>query len=379
MTSARVIKGEYLWPNELAVFNDHFGKSLLLIPDGFLLPGQSDGGLFVVREPQSSSSHPIRITGHRKGWFYHKAVHVKLVNGLEGIVTARAKKSFWGASEGELVWLTIPPHVLEGGHVHDEIWPEVTLSKGPDVMFEVTDIDHRDQSIEIVCAHFFGERLTVLSLTPIATEPYVTVTREIELNISGRPYGLCLATMYPPQAQNEELYKKGESAPRELEMEEAFYLSPSPQILSRSSPSSLPISSNRFKAVLDPDSSHATPHLPTRHPSPLSAPSCVCDNSSPTHVLVSTHECSYDFFSACRMLFSALGGSYPRVRTGGAGLRAGERVDVESGLYAKSADQGGVLYAYEIPSRRRSDYKREPSPNAEVNLGVAPTQIVYAI
>lgn len=43
------------------------------------------------------NSHPIRITSHKPGWFYHRAVHVKLPGGHEGILTARAKKTVLGS------------------------------------------------------------------------------------------------------------------------------------------------------------------------------------------------------------------------------------------------------------------------------------------
>jgi hypothetical protein len=40
------LHGDYLWPNELSTFTDKkTGSKVLLIPDGFLMPGQSDGGM----------------------------------------------------------------------------------------------------------------------------------------------------------------------------------------------------------------------------------------------------------------------------------------------------------------------------------------------
>jgi hypothetical protein len=93
--------GEFLWPNELSSFHDKCGQ-VLLVPDGFLTPGQSDGGVYGIRNWQSSrpSSH-YRLTRHKEGWFYHRAVYVKLPNGHEGILTARASKPILGSGIGK--------------------------------------------------------------------------------------------------------------------------------------------------------------------------------------------------------------------------------------------------------------------------------------
>jgi hypothetical protein len=72
-TRSRTLKGDYLWPNELTTFEDSRGNEILLIPDGFLMPGQNDGGLYAIRHPNSPSEEaPVRITAEKKGWFYHR-------------------------------------------------------------------------------------------------------------------------------------------------------------------------------------------------------------------------------------------------------------------------------------------------------------------
>ena len=56
-------------------------------------------GIYAIKDPHSrsnSNSHPIRITASKPGWFYHRAVHVKLPRGQEGILTARANKPLFG-------------------------------------------------------------------------------------------------------------------------------------------------------------------------------------------------------------------------------------------------------------------------------------------
>ena len=44
------------------MFKDKTGQPILLIPDGFLLPGQCDGGLYAIRNPHTPQAHSVRIT-----------------------------------------------------------------------------------------------------------------------------------------------------------------------------------------------------------------------------------------------------------------------------------------------------------------------------
>lgn len=62
---------------------------VMLVSDGFILPGHDDGGLYAVVNPRSSAAQVYRITQHKPGWFYHRAVHVHLPGGRQGILTAR--------------------------------------------------------------------------------------------------------------------------------------------------------------------------------------------------------------------------------------------------------------------------------------------------
>lgn len=45
LSDCKVLRGDYLWPNELSLFKDtRSGTKVMLIPDGFLMPGQNNGG-----------------------------------------------------------------------------------------------------------------------------------------------------------------------------------------------------------------------------------------------------------------------------------------------------------------------------------------------
>lgn len=47
LSKSRTLKGEYLWPNELTMFLDKQDRPILLVPDGFLLPGANYRSILV--------------------------------------------------------------------------------------------------------------------------------------------------------------------------------------------------------------------------------------------------------------------------------------------------------------------------------------------
>lgn len=263
-------------------------------------------------------------------------MHVKLPTGEEGILTARAKKPLFGRGIGELVWLSLPadldncfpdmpaasecavpdlearqttptrhttmhkraieiattPKVAPTRPIANTApWVETILAEGPDVMFEVLDLDRSDDCLEVISAHFFGQKLSVHSIKAIPEAPFIEISAMKTLDTIGRPYGLCLATMTPTLGRPKE--KEGASI-------QADYSS--------------------------------------------------CDNSEPTHLLVSTHECSYDIPSAYNMALSALGGIYPSIITGAAFAFRNGQQSVRPGLEDADIDvRGGSLFSYEIP------------------------------
>jgi len=358
LTRTRTINGNFLWPNELTMFQDKNNKPILLVPDGFLLPGQNDGGLYAIRDPHTINAQPVRITKVKKGWFYHRAVHVKLPTGQEGILTARARKPLFGRGLGELVWLSLPSNLdscfTESSGIdefstmktktrqsrvrhstmnqaaidkclgwknglkdkdsvhhttmnqqaidrilskptppHSSPWVETILAEGPDVMFEVLDLDSSDECLEVVSAHFFGEKLSVHSIRAIPEAPFIETSVMKTLDTIGRPYGLCLATMEPTRSKLKDEENSG------------------------------------YKSDFS-----------------------SCDNSAPTHLLVSTHECSYDFPAAYNMVLSSIGGIYPTIISGAAlAFRNGKQsVRPVHGIYDSDSEvRGGSLFAYEIP------------------------------
>lgn len=334
----RKLNGEYAWPNELATFKDNKGQTVLLVPDGFLLPGQNDGGLYAIINPNAPYSQPIRITAQKKGWFYHRAVYVQLPGGKAGILTgmfvtsiilkhmkiknltidniyiymhiARANKPLLGQGKGELVWLSLPDNF--DSIVTDGILPETVLVTGPDVMFEVLDLDTSDEFIEVVSAHFFEEKLSVHSIRSIDEYPYIVVSKSCTLDTIGRPYGLCLANMDHTHDTSSSSHSNIDSVISNAHNDNVGY-----------------------------------PHI---HPTTGSSSSGSSINKKATHILVSTHECSYDIPSAVDMALSAIGGAYPRIKSGKLnGLRNSDMISTDTGLQAKSSERGGSLFAYRLP------------------------------
>lgn len=327
-------------------------------------PGQNDGGLYAIRDPHTINALPIRITAVKKGWFYHRAVHVKLPTGQEGILTARARKPLFGRGIGELVWLSLPadldscfpassligdtfgintpevstpppqPNVRHTTMNRRAIdiatsssppplrpissgtpWVETILAEGPDVMFEVLDLDESDDCLEVISAHFFGQKLSVHSIKAIPSAPFIEISAMKTLDTIGRPYGLCLATMTPTPSTQKDY----------------------------------------------------TDSLST-----IQADYSSCDNSKPTHLLVSTHECSYDFPSAYNMALSALGGFYPSIITGAAFAFRNGKQSVQPGMDDTGDVRGGSLFSYEIPRPKRKAIAQPMSLIGKSNVLKAP-------
>ncbi|CAM9234087.1 unnamed protein product [Discosporangium mesarthrocarpum] len=157
------------------------------------MPGKADGGVYAVLPGGGDASVDQSMGKHReygenivmltgdcpqenipvllvlcqipgRGWFYHKAIWVVIPGGKRAVLTARVRKPLFGKGEGELVLLEMP-QVGQPLAAHNLPWRENVLVEGPDVMFEVVDLDESDATIQVVCAEFFGRRLTMHSLS----------------------------------------------------------------------------------------------------------------------------------------------------------------------------------------------------------------------
>mmetsp|Transcript_14559 Transcript_14559/g.31657 ORF Transcript_14559/g.31657 Transcript_14559/m.31657 type:complete len:913 (-) Transcript_14559:60-2798(-) len=195
-------------------------EDALLVTDGFLVPGKDKGGLYVVRNPGNSVSEKrvcltgvtnlqdVIINSGESDWFYHRALWMDLTgDGRLSILAARAKLPLLqgnnGAQEeggktkgkGQLVWLERPiPHYFDAntgtpldrdGTVFDPFsvrntpWKLRVLDEGPDVMFNVADLDPSDDTVEVIASQFFSKKLSLHSLK-IGPRPEIVFRRVID-------------------------------------------------------------------------------------------------------------------------------------------------------------------------------------------------------
>ena len=197
-------------------------EDALLVTDGFLVPGKDRGGLYVVKNPGNSiSEEQICLTGEvqSQNWFYHRAIWMDITDdGRQSILAARAKFPLMksnsngsgtqqqrqdemgtprsmGKGQGQLVWLERPqPHsfcantgtpldadgtIFDPFNVKNTPWKIRILDEGPDVMFSVADLDPSDDTIEIIASQFFSKKLSLHSLK-IGCDPRIVFRRTID-------------------------------------------------------------------------------------------------------------------------------------------------------------------------------------------------------
>ena len=101
--------------------SDVFDERAIVVPDGFLVPGHTNGGIYIIRmHPNELTTvvETVKLTKKVKNqdWFYHMGYWVDLnQDGRKDFVTARSTGQ---AGEGELLWLEHP----EGGLDCDCYW-----------------------------------------------------------------------------------------------------------------------------------------------------------------------------------------------------------------------------------------------------------------
>eukprot|EP00211_Chloroparvula_japonica_P006447 CAMPEP_0119122788 /NCGR_PEP_ID=MMETSP1310-20130426/2943_1 /TAXON_ID=464262 /ORGANISM="Genus nov. species nov., Strain RCC2339" /LENGTH=414 /DNA_ID=CAMNT_0007112501 /DNA_START=30 /DNA_END=1274 /DNA_ORIENTATION=- len=164
--TAKDVSGGFLWPNLVSYIPKGViggdDSPIALVPDGFLVPGKSTGGLFVVyTEEDGSLAKGNSLVAPKDGWFYHMAEWIDLNgDGRLDVLTARAKvNTADGTFGGELLWLEQPATDALSGN-----WTETVMVEGPDVLFAVADLDPTDGAFEVYCAQFFSNLLTLVQV-----------------------------------------------------------------------------------------------------------------------------------------------------------------------------------------------------------------------
>jgi len=156
---------KFEWPNNIQVVpQDVFGERAIVVPDGFLVPGKKDGGIYIVRMDENELTKvvdTVKISDKKNNYFYHMGYWVDLNgDGRKDFITARsnAKKG-----KGELVWLEQPEDGLDSG----EPWVEHVLGNYADVIFEVQTMPEYENEIVVFAAHFFDKAIRMTRVSTV--------------------------------------------------------------------------------------------------------------------------------------------------------------------------------------------------------------------
>jgi hypothetical protein len=161
----RKVTDQIPWPNlAYTVPDEVHGPHFIAVGTGFLVPGRTTGGIYLI---DKASGKYTNLTKAKQDWFYHKVYWADMnQDGKLDIITARAKKPMFGPSGGELLWLEHPQEKPEFQAFSDAEnlvqmpWKEHIISQGPDVNFEVLDLN-QDGRVEIIASEFFAKKLSI--------------------------------------------------------------------------------------------------------------------------------------------------------------------------------------------------------------------------
>lgn len=66
---------EFQWPNDVKTIpEDVFGFRAIVVPDGFLVPGHANGGVYIMRmadDDITKTEFVVKISADLDGYFYH--------------------------------------------------------------------------------------------------------------------------------------------------------------------------------------------------------------------------------------------------------------------------------------------------------------------
>ena len=141
-----------------------FNERAIHVPDGFLVPGKKDGGIYIVRMDSNDLTtvvDTVEITAKKNNYFYHMGYWVDLNgDGRKDFLTARSNSK---AGHGELLWLEHPEDGLESA----DTWTEHVLGNYADVAFEVQTLPEYKWEIVVFTAHFFDEALRMVRISTV--------------------------------------------------------------------------------------------------------------------------------------------------------------------------------------------------------------------
>ena len=95
LQSIKLDTPKFEWPNNVeAVPQDVFGERAIVVPDGFLVPGKKNGGVYIIRMDATDLTRTVetvKISQEKKDYFYHMGFWVDLNgDGRKDFITARS-------------------------------------------------------------------------------------------------------------------------------------------------------------------------------------------------------------------------------------------------------------------------------------------------
>lgn len=150
----------FKWPNDCRVVDEGVfapGTRSIVVPDGFLVPGHTNGGVYIIEmddQDITKSKRTVEISTLKKGYFYHMGHWIDMNgDGRKDFLTARANAK---KDHGELVWFEQPEGGLDTPH-----WTEHVVTKGPDVETAIAQYPEQKDVLFVYGAEFFNEKLSL--------------------------------------------------------------------------------------------------------------------------------------------------------------------------------------------------------------------------
>ena len=144
------------------------------MPDGFLVPGKSDGGVYIVTVDDSDitkTTGTFKLSAKKSGFFYHMGEWVDMNgDGRKDFLTARSNAK---ANGGELVWFEHPAAGLTSA-----TWTEHVVSSGPDVGIQVVSVPQFKNEVVVFAAEFFNQKVSFYRVSTL--DGSLVASREID-------------------------------------------------------------------------------------------------------------------------------------------------------------------------------------------------------
>jgi len=153
------------------------GENVILVPDGFVIPGHRDGGAYLLVQDSvdiTKTTKAIKLTRFIDNYWYHTGHWIDLDgDGLKDLLIARTNSKPGG---GELCWFKQPAtNALDGAE-----WVETVITQGPDVFTSIDVMAAYPNEIVVWAPQFFDETLAVYRVS--TTDGSLVAKRVIDDN-----------------------------------------------------------------------------------------------------------------------------------------------------------------------------------------------------